>query len=117
RWFMPSDDSFIDYARQSVDVQVQANYFRNQGWMAHVPDVDKLLAALLPEFQRRAGQDVYATRSATGVRIGSQLDDAVACDLSQRDLLQLLFGSLSPRILETSPEMHVILRALFTGSP
>ncbi len=117
RWCVPPDAVFIDYARQSVDVQVQAHYFRNQGWMAHLPDADKLLAALLPEFQRRAGPDVYATRSATGVRIGSQLDDSVACDLSQHDFLQLLFGSLAPRTLQTSPEMQVILRALFTGSP
>lgn len=122
---VPPDDTLLAFARQMMDVNVRAIYHYNSGWMARIINSTALLKALLPEIATHArtlipnfnDRDLYLTSEADAVTLGLRNHPNYTIQLSHRDFIQVMFGSLRPESLalrdHLPTEMVQILEALF----
>lgn len=107
RWLLPPDDALIEYARQSVRVEVSACYAPDGGWCGRLLNAAGLLRRLLPEITEQArvmmpnlSEDMlYFTHLTNGIEIGLRGHPQTAARLNLRDFVQLLFGTLNPAAL------------------
>jgi predicted N-acetyltransferase YhbS len=121
RWLMPPDDALIAFAQETLPIALSAEYEPDGGWMARVVDAKGLLDALSEELIAQAQTTLGDARmmlkfSAEGFEIGIR-GQSVRVILSQRDFIQLLFGSLGASTLglrDSLPyEAVQLLAALF----
>ncbi|MGJ3238635.1 MAG: GNAT family N-acetyltransferase [Anaerolineae bacterium] len=124
-WSVPPDDVIVPYAQQMVPLILSANYAPSSGWMGRVIDARALLQALLPEILAQAhsnnpritAQSLLLAIVPDGVSLGLRSVPDTRCQLSLRDFIQVLFGSLSPDSLAVrqplSDESLRLLHELF----
>lgn len=104
---IPPDDAILSFVRMMMSVNVQAIYRYNSGWMARIIDSTALLQALLPEIATHAqsftrnfdASRLYLNSEADAVEIGLRNDPNARLQLSHRDFIQVMFGSLRPSTL------------------
>lgn len=107
RWLIPPDDAFVVFARELLDVAVSAHFQRKQGWQARLIDTPGLIATLLPEINAQAQSvdphfdpaSLVINSHPEGVEFALRGSPASAVKLPQRDFIQVVFGSLQPRLL------------------
>lgn len=124
RWAVPPDDVSIYYARSVLDVTLSAEYALSGGWMARLINTAALVDALLPEITAQASSVlpdfdpaklVFDCRPDR-VRIGLNGRDTTFCYLTNRDFIQIVFGSLNPALglhAGFHPDSIALLGALF----
>lgn len=121
RWLMPPDDALIAFAQETLPIALSAEYEPDGGWMGRVVDAKGLLDALSEELIAQAQTVLGDARiilksSAEGFEVGIR-GQSVRVVLSQRDFIQLLFGSLGASALGLrdglSYEAVQLLAALF----
>lgn len=106
-WPCPPDDALIAFARDHIDLTLEVGYRLRGGWTARLIDTPAMLNVLTPEIIAQAATrdesvDASSLRLTPGPdHVAIQLltrPDARAT-LSNRDFVQLIFGSLSPDAL------------------
>lgn len=122
---IPPDDAILSFVRQMMTVNVRAIYHYNSGWMARIIDSTALLKALLPEIANHArmlipdfdSNQLYLTSEADAVTLGIHNQPQYTLQLSHRDFIQVMFGSMRPislAIRDHLPmEMVQLLEILF----
>lgn len=122
---IPPDDTILSFARQIMTVNLRAIYHHDGGWMARIIDSQGLLNALLPEITRYCQtlipdfqpQDLYLTTEIDAVTLGLHTHPQYNINLSHRDFIQVMFGSLRPMNLALRDhlpmEMVQLLEVLF----
>ncbi|HEX2623192.1 MAG TPA: GNAT family N-acetyltransferase [Phototrophicaceae bacterium] len=125
RWLLPPDDALVAFAQQTVSINLSAHYEPDGGWMARLVDSQGLIDALLPELLEQGRvtlpdltpDKLILICRAEGVEIGLRHDRSTFSYLSQRDFIQVLFGSLSPATLGLRSHLSLpairLLQALF----
>lgn len=101
---IPSDDTVVSFVRQMMDFDVRVMHHYQSGWMARVIDSRALLKALLPEIASHTHRlvadfdpnDLYLDTVTDAVTIGLHSQPQYELNLSHRDFIQVMFGSLSP---------------------
>jgi predicted N-acetyltransferase YhbS len=125
RWSLPPDDALIAYARDWIDLSLQADYRRTGGWMARLIDVRGLVHTLLPELHAQGvmawpeyqADNLHWEHDADTVSIGLNDQPATHVRIGYHDFIQLMFASLTPESLalrqDLSPVAVRFLKALF----
>lgn len=124
-WHIPPDDTIVAYARQILDIRLSVAYTMKGGWTARPIDTSALIETLLPEITAQA----YAAYPSFDpaklvidcqpdvVKIGLSGKDKTFSELTYRDFMQVMFGSLDPHALtirvRLTDEAVRLLRALF----
>lgn len=122
---IPPDDTILTFVRQMMTVNIRAVYRYNSGWMARIIDSTSLLTALLPEITSHArtvipnfnSRALYLTSDVDAVTLGLRTHPESGLHLSHRDFIQVMFGSLRPKMLarrdQLPDEMVQLLEVLF----
>jgi predicted N-acetyltransferase YhbS len=125
RWLLPPDDALIAFAQGALPITLSAEYEPDGGWMARLIDVQGVVDALLPELVAQGrvimpeitSDALSIAPTARGVEIALRGQPQTRAVLSQRDFIQLLFGSLNAAALGLrdglSSESIRLLQALF----
>ena len=124
-WSLPPDDVIIPYLQHDLPVKLTAEFLPNAGWMARLVDPSGLVKTLLPEISKQARlvagefdrHDLIFTMQSGSVQLGLKHAVETQCELSLRDFIQILFGSLRPYTLalrqNLSRESTQLLELLF----
>lgn len=124
-WSLPPDDVIIPYLQHQLPIKLTAEFLPNAGWMARLIDSSGLVKTLLPEIGRQARlvagkferQNLIFNMQSDSVELGLRSDPNSHCELSLRDFIQVLFGSLRPSTLalrhSLSRESTQLLELLF----
>ena len=124
-WSLPPDDVIIPYLQHELPVKLTAEFLPNAGWMARLVDPSALVKTLLPEIIKQARlvagefdrHDLIFTMQSGSVQLGLNNVPETQCELSLRDFIQILFGSLRPYTLalrqNLSGESTQLLELLF----
>lgn len=125
RWTMPPDDPLIAFAQQRIPVQLSAEFLPDGGWMARLIDAPGMIATLRDEIYTQARMtlprlrpdDLLLESEAEGIQVGLRPSPSTHALLSQRDFVQVLFGSISPASLGLRSGLHLdsvqVLQAFF----
>lgn len=125
QWCVPPDDVIIPFAQQMIPLTLTASYFPHRGWLGRVIDARAMLQTLLPEIIAQASitypdgdwSELVLSPVPNGIEIGLRHDRDNRCQLSLRDFMQILFGSLRPETLAVREPLSrtsvQLLEALF----
>ncbi|MGB1288270.1 MAG: GNAT family N-acetyltransferase [Aggregatilineales bacterium] len=104
---IPPDDAIVAFSRLFLPVTLSASFHPESGWMARPVNIRRLLPALLPEIKDHLQNIAYLTDNITplldvrpeGIVIGLHNKPEMQCQLTQRDFIQVMFGTLRPAML------------------
>jgi len=103
-WLLPPDDVLLAFVRELVDLELEATYQANGGWMARLMDVSGLLEMLKPELHAQ-GKTFIPDFNPRTLRLDYDADTihivlgAQSVQLGYRDFIQVMFASLTPEAL------------------
>ena len=114
--YLPVNDPIIYHVSRRLNCKAQIAHYPNSQWMGRIVNAEGFRDALLPEITRQAGLDERGfifTIQPEQVYIGLRGQDETNVQLSHRDFLPMLFGTLPPSILNLPTEATQLLEALF----